>query len=46
VVSVDGSGLSAMQAALRFVSLPLSVVWRRNGHDEIAGTDVIRDTRI
>jgi uncharacterized RDD family membrane protein YckC len=41
VVSVDGSGLSAGQAALRFVSLPLAALWRRNVHDEIAGTAVV-----
>jgi hypothetical protein len=44
VVSVDGSGLSAGQALVRLVSLPLAFIRRRNAHDEMAGTDVLADT--
>jgi hypothetical protein len=43
VVAVDGSGLSAGQAIVRLVLLPLAAVRRRNVHDEIASTDVIAD---
>jgi hypothetical protein len=44
VVSVDGSGVSAGQAIVRLVSLPLALMRGRNAHDEIAGTDVVADT--
>ena len=40
VVAVDGSNLSAGQALLRLVTLPLAAI-RRNIHDDIAGTDVV-----
>jgi hypothetical protein len=43
VVSMDGSMLSAGQAIVRLVSLPIAAVRRRNLHDELAGTDVIAD---
>jgi uncharacterized RDD family membrane protein YckC len=41
VVAVDGSRLSAGQAIVRLVSLPLAAVRRRKVHDEIAGSDVV-----
>jgi hypothetical protein len=40
VVAGDGSNVSATQALLRLAALPFGV-WRRNIHDEIAGTDVV-----
>jgi hypothetical protein len=40
---VDGSGLSAGQAAVRLAALPVAALRRRNVHDEIAGTDVVAD---
>jgi hypothetical protein len=43
VVAVDGSGLSAGQAMVRLVLLPVALVRRRAVHDEIAGTEVIAD---
>jgi hypothetical protein len=33
-----------MQAAFRFLTLPLAWVTRRSSHDELAGTDVIVDS--
>jgi uncharacterized RDD family membrane protein YckC len=44
VVAVDGSRLTVMQAAFRFLTLPLAWVTRRSSHDELAGTDVIVDS--
>jgi RDD family len=44
VVAVDGSRLTVMQAAFRFLTLPLGWVTRRSSHDELAGTDVILDS--
>lgn len=41
VVSADGKPLVAAQAALRFVTAPLSWIARRPVHDQVAGTDVI-----
>ena len=41
VVSADGRRLLAAQAALRFITAPLSWIAHRPVHDEIAGTDVI-----
>ncbi|HYL71064.1 MAG TPA: RDD family protein [Candidatus Dormibacteraeota bacterium] len=43
VVSLDGSGVSLMQAALRFAALPLALVHRRPVHDDIAATTVLQD---
>jgi hypothetical protein len=43
VVAVDGSRLTVMQAAFRFLTLPLAWVTRRSSHDELAGTEVILD---
>jgi len=43
VVAVDGSRVSPLQAAVRFTALPLCWVLRRPVHDELAGTEVIRD---
>jgi len=41
VVAVDGSRPTVMQAAFRFLALPLAWVTRRPIHDELAGTEVI-----
>lgn len=41
VVAVDGSRPTVMQAAFRFLTLPLGWVTRRPIHDELAGTEVI-----
>jgi hypothetical protein len=46
VVSVDGSDLSAGQAAVRLALLPIALIRRRAVHDEAAGTEVVADTRI
>jgi hypothetical protein len=43
VVALDGSGISAQQAVLRFALLPLSWVAWRPLHDRIAGSAVIQD---
>src|SRR5712692_978344 len=44
VVSVDGSRLSLIQAALRLAALPLSALRRYAAHDDIAATTVVEDT--
>jgi hypothetical protein len=44
VVSVDGSGLTAGQAIVRLVSVPLALLRGRNAADESAGTEVVADT--
>jgi hypothetical protein len=41
VVSVDGSKLTAGQALVRLVLLPIAAARMRDVHDEIAGTEVI-----
>jgi len=43
VVSVDGSRVSAGQALIRLLALPLAALRMRAVHDEIAGTEVIAD---
>ncbi len=43
VVSVDGSKLSAGQAFVRLLALPLSALRMRAVHDEVAGTEVVED---
>lgn len=43
VVSVDGSRVSAGQAMVRLLALPLSALRMRAVHDEVAGTEVIAD---
>jgi len=43
VVSIDGTRLSLLQAALRLAALPLSVMRRYPAHDDIAATTVIVD---
>jgi hypothetical protein len=43
VVAVDGSRVSAGQALVRLLALPLAVLRMRAVHDEIAGTEVISD---
>jgi uncharacterized RDD family membrane protein YckC len=43
VVSVDGSRVSAGQALVRLLALPLVALRLRAVHDEIAGTEVIAD---
>jgi hypothetical protein len=40
VVAADGSALTAGQAIVRLIALPLAVL-RKNIHDQIAGTDVV-----
>jgi uncharacterized RDD family membrane protein YckC len=40
VVAADGSPLTAGQAIVRLMALPLAAL-RKNIHDEIAGTDVV-----
>lgn len=44
VVSVDGSPLTPGQAALRLLATPAALVARRAVQDELAGTEVIRNT--
>jgi len=44
VVSIDGSRLSLIQAALRLAALPLSALRRYAAHDDIAATTVVEDT--
>ena len=44
VVSIDGSKLSPMQAALRLAALPISALRRYPAHDDIAATTVVQDT--
>ncbi len=44
VVSIDGSRLSLIQAALRLAALPLSALRRYAAHDDIAATTVAEDT--
>ena len=46
VVSVDGSRLSLLQAALRLAALPLSAMRRYPAHDDIAATTVVVDTSV
>jgi hypothetical protein len=43
VVSVDGSRVSAGQAVVRLLALPMAALRMRALHDEIAGTEVISD---
>lgn len=43
VVSVDGSSVSPGQALLRLLATPAVLFARRAVHDELAGTDVVRD---
>jgi hypothetical protein len=43
VVSVDGSPVTPGQALLRLAAAPAALVTRRAVHDELAGTEVIRD---
>jgi hypothetical protein len=43
VVSVDGSRVTAGQALVRLLALPLAAFRLRAVHDEIAGTEVISD---
>jgi len=43
VVSVDGSRVSAGQALIRLLALPLAALRMRAVHDEIAGTEVVAD---
>jgi RDD family len=43
VVSVDGSRVSAGQAVVRLLALPLAALRMRAVHDEIAGTEVVAD---
>jgi hypothetical protein len=43
VVSVDGSRVTAGQALVRLLALPLAAFRMRALHDEIAGTEVIAD---
>jgi uncharacterized RDD family membrane protein YckC len=43
VVSVDGSPVTAGQALVRLLALPLAAFRFRAVHDEIAGTEVIAD---
>lgn len=43
VVSIDGSRLSLIQAALRLAALPLSALRRYAAHDDIAATIVVED---
>jgi RDD family len=46
VISIDGSRLSLLQAALRVAALPLSALRRYPAHDDIAATTVIEDTPV
>jgi RDD family len=41
VVAVDGSRLSAGQAVVRLLMVPIAAMSGRNLHDEVAGTEVI-----
>jgi hypothetical protein len=41
VVAFDGSRVSAGQAVVRLIALPLTALWRRNVHDHVACTDVL-----
>jgi RDD family len=43
VVSVDGSRVSAGQAVIRLLALPLAALRLRAVHDEIASTEVVAD---
>jgi hypothetical protein len=43
VVSVDGSRVSAGQAIVRLLAVPMAALRMRALHDEIAGTEVIAD---
>ena len=43
VVSVDGSRLTPAQSLVRLALLPVSWIARRPVHDEVAGTEVIRN---
>lgn len=43
VVSVDGSRVSAAQAIVRLLALPLAALRMRAAHDEVAGTEVVAD---
>jgi hypothetical protein len=43
VVAVDGSALTAGQAVVRLLALPLALVRFRAEHDRLAGTEVILD---
>jgi hypothetical protein len=43
VVSVDGSRVTAGQAVVRLLALPLAAFRMRALHDEIAGTEVVAD---
>ncbi|HEX9098211.1 MAG TPA: RDD family protein [Candidatus Dormibacteraeota bacterium] len=43
VVAVDGSRVSAGQALVRLLALPLAALRMRAVHDEIAGTEVVAD---
>lgn len=43
VVAVDGSRVSAGQALVRMLALPLAALRLRAVHDEIAGTEVVSD---
>jgi hypothetical protein len=43
VVSVDGSRVTAGQAVIRLLALPLAAFRMRAVHDEIAGTEVVAD---
>lgn len=43
VVAFDGSRLSAGQALIRLLALPLAAAWRRNVHDEVSGASVVED---
>jgi len=46
VVSIDGSRLSLVQAALRLAALPISALQRYPAHDDIAATTVVEDTPV
>jgi hypothetical protein len=43
LVSIDGSPVSPGQALLRLVAAPAALVARRAVHDELAGTEVVRE---
>jgi hypothetical protein len=43
VVSVDGSRVTAGQAVIRLLTLPVAALRMRALHDEIAGTEVVAD---
>jgi RDD family protein len=44
VVSVDGSAVTPGQALLRLLAAPAALVARRAVHDELTGTEVIRES--